>query len=76
MDLFLSITPVGICMLDERGELIDFSRFPDDPEDAAKRLHSIRSGEIVDELRDLISRWIKNIDTLYLESSSLKGCNS
>jgi len=72
MDLFLSITPVGICMLDERGELIDFSRFPDDPEDAAKRLHSIRSGEIVDELRDLISRWIKNIDTLYLESSSLR----
>jgi nucleolar protein 56 len=72
MDLFLSITPVGICMLDERGELIDFSRFSDDPEDAAKRLHSIRSGEIVDELRDLISRWIKNIDTLYLESSSLR----
>jgi nucleolar protein 56 len=72
MDLFLSITPVGICMLDGRGELIDFSRFPNDPEDAAERLHLIRSGKAVDELRDLISRWIGNIDTLYLDSSSLR----
>ncbi|PNV78229.1 MAG: hypothetical protein C0200_02145 [Thermoproteota archaeon] len=72
MDLFLSITPVGICMLDERGELVDFSKFPMDPEGAAKRLHLVKSGEAIEELRDLVSRWIGSIGTLYLESSSLR----
>ena len=72
MDLFLSITPVGICMMDERGELVDFSKFPTDPESAAERLHLLKSGKAVDELKDLISRWIGSISTLYLESSDLR----
>ncbi|RLG94798.1 C/D box methylation guide ribonucleoprotein complex aNOP56 subunit [Candidatus Bathyarchaeota archaeon] len=56
---FIIPSIIGILGFGEKGELIGKRLFPRDPKEIAKRLKRINSGEIIPEMKDLISE-LKN----------------
>ena len=72
MEAYLSITPLGACLLDSSGEILDFSPFPRNPEEISKRFAALHRGKISEEIEDLLQRWEKSIQILYVESSEVK----
>ena len=56
---FIIPSVIGILGFGEKGELIGKRLFPRDPKEIAKRLKRINSGEIIPEMKDLISE-LKN----------------
>ena len=56
---FIIPSIIGILGFGEKGELVEKRLFPRDPKEIAKRLKRINSGEIIPEMKDLISE-LKN----------------
>lgn len=68
---YLVSSPVAIVLLNEKGEIITYERWPSDPEEAAEEMLSLEEGRVPPTLKSLLSRIDGNLRELVVENPDL-----
>lgn len=68
---YLVSSPVAMVLLNERGEIITYERWPSNPEEAAEEMLSLEEGRVPPTLKSLLSRINGNLRELVVENPDL-----